>query len=72
VSDLASGGQVFLDATTFRGVKERLSELGAVNHNGLDGKGPDDDEGRRGFLTWFRWVGWVGWLGWVGWVGWVG
>ncbi len=35
VSDAAGGGQVLVDATTFREVKARLVELGAVDHNGL-------------------------------------
>lgn len=35
VSDAASGGQILMDGPTFRGVKARLVELGAVDHNGL-------------------------------------
>ncbi len=35
VSDAAAGGQVIMDTSTFKEVKERLVELGAVDHNGL-------------------------------------
>ncbi len=35
VSDAGAGGQILLDWTTFRAVKDRLAELGAVDHTGL-------------------------------------
>ncbi len=35
VSDAAGGGQILTDSLTFREVKARLVELGAVDHNGL-------------------------------------
>ncbi|GBF96164.1 inactive leucine-rich repeat receptor kinase-like [Raphidocelis subcapitata] len=53
VSELASGGQVFLDAASFEGVKQRLTELGAVNSRGLDRGGGEPGE-RRGCLGWAR------------------
>jgi hypothetical protein len=56
VSDLANGGQIFTDAATFEGFKERLSELGAVTQNGLDGA---DESGARGCCSWARWGAFV-------------
>lgn len=53
MSDLASGGQVFTDAATFEGIKQLLSQLGAVNASGLDGSGPEGGDA-RGCTSWFR------------------
>lgn len=53
VSDLGTGGQVFTDSPTFEAIKQRLSELGAVNQNGLDAGGAD---GRSGWFSWLRCV----------------
>eukprot|EP00798_Chlamydomonas_sp_ICE-L_P013866 gene13866-19791_t len=36
VSDAGAGGQVILDEETFNTVKDRLLELGAVDHNGIN------------------------------------
>ena len=36
VADAGAGGQVLMDEATFKGVKERLNELAAVDHTGLD------------------------------------
>jgi hypothetical protein len=35
ISDAGAGGQVLMDQLTFSAVKDRLVELGAVDHNGL-------------------------------------
>lgn len=36
VCDLANGGQVLLEAVTFSAVRDRLTELGQVDHNGYN------------------------------------
>jgi len=36
VGDAGAGGQVLMDDPTFAAIKERLEELGAVDHNGLN------------------------------------
>ncbi|GAX74578.1 hypothetical protein CEUSTIGMA_g2027.t1 [Chlamydomonas eustigma] len=36
VADAGAGGQLLMDQATFLAVKERLEELGAVDHNGLN------------------------------------
>ena len=36
VADAGAGGQVLMDQATFLAVKERLEELGAVDHTGLN------------------------------------
>lgn len=36
VSDLAHGGQVLLDSVTFAGIRDRLTELGGVDHRGYN------------------------------------
>ncbi|KXZ47811.1 hypothetical protein GPECTOR_32g423 [Gonium pectorale] len=38
VSDAANGGQIMMDEATFADIKERLEELGAVDHNGMNFK----------------------------------
>ncbi|GIL61956.1 hypothetical protein Vafri_16318 [Volvox africanus] len=38
VSDMANGGQVMIDENTFKNIKERLEEFGAVDHNGMNYK----------------------------------
>lgn len=36
VSDLAHGGQILLDRLTFSGIRDRLTELGGVDHRGYN------------------------------------
>lgn len=36
VSDMAHGGQVLLDARCFAGIRDRLTELGGVDHRGYN------------------------------------
>lgn len=36
VCDMANGGQVLLEAVTFNAVRDRLTELGQVDHNGYN------------------------------------
>ncbi|GLI65643.1 hypothetical protein VaNZ11_009242 [Volvox africanus] len=38
VSDMANGGQIMIDEATFKNIKERMEELGAVDHNGMNFK----------------------------------
>ncbi|GIL91787.1 hypothetical protein Vretifemale_19327, partial [Volvox reticuliferus] len=38
VSDMASGGQIMIDGATFKSIKERMEEFGAVDHNGMNYK----------------------------------
>lgn len=38
VSDMANGGQVLLEANTFNGVKNRLTEVGTIDHRGYNDK----------------------------------
>lgn len=38
VSDIANGGQVLLEANTFHIVRNRLTELGTVDHRGYNDK----------------------------------
>ena len=38
VSDMANGGQVLLDACCFADVRNRLTELGTVDHKGYNDK----------------------------------
>jgi hypothetical protein len=35
VSDAGSGGQILMDQLTFAAIKDRLVELGVVDHDGL-------------------------------------
>ena len=36
MADAGAGGQVLLEEAAFLSIKERLEELGAVDHNGLN------------------------------------
>ena len=38
IADAGAGGQVLMDEATFRGIKERLEELAAVDHTGYNSK----------------------------------
>lgn len=38
VSDMANGGQVLLDGPSFEGIRDRLTELGTVDHRGYNDK----------------------------------
>ncbi|EFJ44638.1 hypothetical protein VOLCADRAFT_95039 [Volvox carteri f. nagariensis] len=38
VSDMANGGQILMDETTFKSIKERMEEFGAVDQNGMNYK----------------------------------
>lgn len=51
VADAGAGGQVLMDQATFLAVKERLEELGAVDHTGLN-------PGRLNKVRPAKWICW--------------